>query len=421
MLRVIAWLVVITAVLTGVYYGDFVLRGFSLVDRHVSGGRTAIGVVYPVVNPDDLFRKGVELGVEVVNGNGGVLGRTLEVVELPEPEPTGDTPQLAVAQAALANARRFVMDPDIFAVIGHGSSRTAVPASVVYNEYRLLYFAPYSSNVALTGHRLDSVFALLPTDRVAAQSLVHYAVEAGIKRVVLVSDASDYGRQTVLFFAEEAQRKGIEVVFRDQFLSARKSIDDMLLLMLDNRLFTVDSIDAIVMVAYPAESGVFIREARRLNINVPILGSDTLFDPGAAAIAGSAMRDVFAVTNYFHDARDPIRDTEFYKRFSARFGVDATPRATAGYDAVLMLAEAARRTGSLGAGAMADALRLMRYYEPFYGASGKVGFTRTGEIVGQPIYVLRHDGVSFHQAARYDIDLSEEPSESFHAPHIGRQ
>lgn len=71
-----------------------------------------------------------------------------------------------------------------------------------------------------------------------------------------------------------------------------------------------------------------------------------------------------------------------------------------------MLAEAALRADSLDAATMSDALRLMRYYEPFYGANGKVGFTRNGEIVGQPIYVLRHDGVTFHEAARYDTALS---------------
>lgn len=114
-----------------------------------------------------------------------------------------------MAQSALDSARRFVLDPDVFAVIVHGSLRTTVLASVIYNEYLRLYLAPYSSNVALTGHRLYSVFALLPSDRVTALSLVHYAMEAGHKRNILVSDASDYVRQTALFFAEAAQRRGI--------------------------------------------------------------------------------------------------------------------------------------------------------------------------------------------------------------------
>lgn len=53
----------------------------------------------------------------------------------------------------------------------------------------------------------------------------------------------------------------------------------------------------------------FIREDRRLNINAPILGSDIMLDPEAAAIGGTAMCDVFSVTNYFHEADYHIRNT----------------------------------------------------------------------------------------------------------------
>ncbi|MFW5782211.1 MAG: ABC transporter substrate-binding protein, partial [Candidatus Muiribacteriaceae bacterium] len=72
-----------------------------------------IGVGWPLTGEDDTFRQGIDLAVEQVNSNGGVLGRELKVIYRDDK---------AEITEGFRVADSFSADSRIFAVIGHRNS-----------------------------------------------------------------------------------------------------------------------------------------------------------------------------------------------------------------------------------------------------------------------------------------------------------
>jgi branched-chain amino acid transport system substrate-binding protein len=171
--------------------------------------------------------------------------------------------------------------------------------------------------------------------------------------------------------------------------------------MLDNPTFSMKDIDAIVVIAEPRETGHFINLARRLGVTAPILGTDAMTDLLVRQLAGEAMRDVVGVT-VVNPAIVTPDGAAFARTFSERHGRLPTLWGVLGHDAVVLTTEAAKRTGSVEASALSDLLRVMRFEKPIVGANGAYGFTRTGEVIGQPAFVIRHDGKDFQYVDRYD-------------------
>lgn len=400
-------------------YSDLLMIRLATLTGSVVSGNPRIAVVHPTALADD-FLKGAQIAADMANAGGGLFGRPVELVPIPEPQlnQLGNTE--ADVQQSLAIARRIVLDPSVIAVIGHATSRKAITASPLYNQANKLFLAPYATGVSLVHHRLDTVFAMLPNNRVMAYVLARYAVSQGQKRIVLLSDDSTYGRDTSLYFAVFAEKFGIDIVYRDAFRPVRKSVEDILTFMLDNTSFKMDSVDSIVVIADGPNTGNFIRITRLLGINLPIMGTDAMNDPEVATIAGASMRNVVGVT-----VVDPSRPTEigqrFVDQFRARHGGTPSLWAVLGHDAVHLTVESARRTGGTNPSAMADLLRIMRFNTPIAGASGTFGFTREGEVIGKPAFVIRHDGQRFEFVERFDqlprLDEEDMPSSAV-SPHV---
>lgn len=91
---------------------------------------------------------------------------------------------------------------------------------------------------------------------------------------------------------------------------------------------------------------------------------------------------------YFPYPADPAGVERFSRRFAERFGRLADYAATQTYDAVLLVAEAARQAG-MNRARLADALR---FVVPWQGYAGTVEWDMTGQNTRQPMLVTLREG-----------------------------
>lgn len=366
-----------------------------------------LGVVYEKADIDDLMVKGVALAVNEINAAGGLSGRPVVLRPRAEPQAIGDIKPENVVRGAIAAARRLAEHPNLIAVIGHGGSQTAIAASAVYERHGKLFLATSATNLALTSHRFERVFGLLPNDRLNAQVLARHTVDMGLKRLIILSDDSDYGRQTSTMFAQYVEADGATIVFRETLDIKGRSPEQTLLPLLDNDTFSMADIDGFLVIAQPHDAGRLIRSIRQLGIDLPILGADAMDTPECEATAGAAaMKDVYALTVYHPSAlQEPGH--RFREAFRTAYGVEPTPWAALGYDAVRLVAEGAQRAQSLEPARIADALRVMRYVSPYVGATGPFFFNRRGEAVGKFVSVVRHDGERFELVRTFQTGMAE--------------
>lgn len=386
------------------------LVALTLYHRQPDNDDIDIAVVFSPDEDANDFLAATRIAVEQVNAAGGLLGRKLVAREYQEESYTDKLLLEKVVSHALKLAAQIGKQKQVLAVIGHGSSATAVPASAVYERYGKLFLATHATASSLSNHRLDLTFALQPNNADNAAFLARYASQNGIRRVVVLSDNSGYGIETTDQFRSQLSQDGGTVLYRGRLTSMNRSIDDLLLYLMDNPLFRPADIDAVFVTSSDAaQTAQFIIRARQLGLHMPIIGPEHLYTRQMEETVGkAAMRDVVAVSIYDGD-QQTIEGERLSQAFTKATGQQPGLMAAMGFDAVKVLAYAVGRTGKLDPAAIADTLRIIRYDGPFIGASGPVVFDSNGLTTDAAAYVVRHDGQRFHTVAAYKKPLPTPP------------
>ncbi len=376
-----------------------------------------LAVVYSPDEDAQDFRTGVQIAVDQVNAAGGLLGHPV-AIELFKEESYTDKVELEklVAQT-LRLATKIGKMRSVLAVIGHGSSATAVPASVVYERYHKLFLATHATATSLSNHRLDLTFAMQPNNADNANFLARWALSQGLRKVVVLSDNSGYGIETVDQFRSLFAQGGGTILYRGRLTTANRSIDDLLLFLMDNDVFKPADVDAFfVTSSATAESAQFISRARQMGLTMPIIGPEYLYSRQVEEWVGAqAMRDVVAVSVFDGDITTP-EGRLLAAPFIQTQGHPPGLMAAMGYDAVKVLGHAVKRAGTLSPDAIADNLRISRYEAPYIGASGSVTFDSHGLITDTTAHVVRHDGSRFRTVARYRKPLAPLADDGAEAP-----
>ncbi|MBT3330309.1 MAG: ABC transporter substrate-binding protein [Rhodospirillaceae bacterium] len=365
-----------------------------------------VAVVLPPPPMDDDFLEGITMAVNDVNRDGGIDGRPLEVLRIEESAYTEDTELERIVADTLELASHVARKRDLLAVIGHHWSDTAIPASSIYNRHKILYLSSHATAPSLTNHDFSYVFALQPDSKDMATIMAHHVVKMGLRKFVVLSDDTSQAKDSAGLFRSWLTKYGGNVVYDGSLANQTRSIDRLLASILDNSFFTVDEIDGFFVNSLSSISiGRFIKRARELGLNKPIIGTDAVLSPQVEQIAGKKnMRGVSGVSLY--DQNDQSSEAKnFLKRFKAKYDKLPDSLAAVGYDAIRLLQFTVAKIGSVQSTALADKLRIMRFEEPFSGVTGPLAFDENGLVTNTEIYIVSHDGKAFNAVAKYKKPL----------------
>ena len=365
-----------------------------------------VAVVLPPPPMDDDFLEGITMAVNDVNRDGGIDGRPLEVLRIEESAYTEDTELERIVADTLELASHVARKRDLLAVIGHHWSDTAIPASSIYNRHKILYLSSHATAPSLTNHDFSYVFALQPDSKDMATIMAHHVVKMGLRKFVVLSDDTSQAKDSAGLFRSWLTKYGGNVVYDGSLANQTRSIDRLLASILDNSFFTVDEIDGFFVNSLSSISiGRFIKRARALGLNKPIIGTDAVLSPQVEQIAGKKnMRGVSGVSLY--DQNDQSSEAKnFLKRFKAKYDKLPDSLAAVGYDAIRLLQFTVAKIGSVQSTALADKLRIMRFEEPFSGVTGPLAFDENGLVTNTEIYIVSHDGKAFNAVAKYKKPL----------------
>ena len=347
-------------------------------------GDLVIGVAWPwEARTVGLYAEGLDMAVEEVNADGGVVGRPLRLVR-------GDDGE-SVDGGRLV-AQRFADDPDVVAVIGHLNSHVTIPAADIYERGGLLMLTPASTAPELTrrGHR--HVFRSVHDDEDVGRQMVDLAADNGWRRVFVVYVRTAYGEGLATAFEGAATDSRVDVVGRAAYGSDGSGLDALV----DDIRQTRDArgVDAVFLAGVPPEAGSVIAALRRGGVGAPIFGGDALDTVELVESAGGTAEGVY-VASVFHPDDPRPESQAFRQAFEARYGTAPDSWAARGYEAVRVLAQAMEAAGSAAPGAVAAALRDGGQVS---GITGPFGFDDKGDVVGKRLVtaVIRDGAFQYH-------------------------
>ena len=288
---------------------------------------------------------GIELAIQELNAAGGFLGKQIELISL---DNQGKPEEAATA------ITRLITQNEVTAVLGEVASSISLAMAPIAQQYGVPMISPSSTNPDVTA-KGDYIFRVCFIDPFQGSVMARFALETlKIKKVAILRDVkNDYSVGLANFFTKTFTEGGGEIVI-DQSYSAN-DID------FKSQLTSIKSKnpEAIFVPGYYTEVGLIARQKKELGILVPMLGGDGWDSPKLQEIGGDAIAGSYFSNHYSAEDQTP-RVQEFISKYKTKYSVVPDGLAAMGYDAMIVLADAIKRAGSIDKKAIRDALATLK-------------------------------------------------------------
>lgn len=290
---------------------------------------------------------GIELALEEINKNGGVLGKQLKAVKVDNKSENAEAANLST---------KLATKDKVVAILGpatSGNTKAAATAAVA-NKVPLISASATADDTTLdkNGKVLDYVFKTCFSDSFQGVIMAEFATVDLAKKnaAVLIDTGSDYSKGLSKSFKETFTSKGGTIVTEEAYAAKQTDFKAVL------TKIKGSNPDVLYIPGYYEEVGLIVKQARDLGLNVPILGGDGFDSPKLAELAGStALKDVF-YTNHYSSMDDTPEVVKFREAFKAKYNKEPDAFNALGYDLGYFLADALTRAGEANNEKLKDAL-----------------------------------------------------------------
>ncbi|MDR5812593.1 branched-chain amino acid ABC transporter substrate-binding protein [Caballeronia sp. LZ033] len=267
-------------------------------------------------------------------------------------------------------AAQKLVDDHVVAVIGHMNSGVSIPASKIYSDAGIAQISPSTTNPEYTKQGYKTTFRLVSTDALQGPVLAGYAMKTlHAKKVVVVDDASAYGRGLADEFAKTVQAGGVKIAAREQTTEKARNFKAIL-----TKIKRIQP-DVVMYGGMDVTGGPFAKEAAALGIKAKILAGDGVCTDKVAELAGDAVQNlVCSEAGLALSKMD--KGADFEKKYEARFHTPVQIYAPFTYDAMYVIVDAMKRANSIEAPKVLAAIATT----DFNGLTGHIAFDDRGDL-----------------------------------------
>jgi branched-chain amino acid transport system substrate-binding protein len=372
--------------LEGLALGSAALAGAC---RRRDDGTIVLGAIFGLTGENSSLgrecKEGIELALEEVNAQGGVLGRKVKVL-------FEDT-RLDSTQAS-EKIQRLIDVEQVPCVLGDAASTPTLAAALYAEKAKVPLVSPSATNVAVTQNK-RWVFRVCFTDDKQGLAAARFArKELGADRAaVLFITGNKYSEGLQAIFAAEFERDGGKIVAKKTFQAEETNVLSFL-------AEIKDAAPQIVFApVYPAEVAKIGPTKARIGLDVPLLGTDGWDGPATRAkgviesIEGSYFTDLFA-------AEGPVPAAKpFVEKYRSLHQKPPSSLVASGYDALKLVVDAIGRAGAVDPAKIRDALEATK---------GFSGVTGTFDIdpnhnAQKPVTVMKIEGGDFRYHTQIEL------------------
>lgn len=320
-----------------------------------------LSVTGPASFLGDPELKTLEMYVEKINNEGGVLGRQLELVHYDD---AGN------ASKARNFASRLIRSDRVDIIVG-GSTTGATMAAAPMVEQAQIPFISLAGAVVITTPVKKWVFKTPQSDRMAAERILNDMKSRGYTKVGLISGTGGFGssgREQTLQVAKELG--GIEIVADETYGGSDTDMTAQL-----TNIRGAEGVQTILNFGFGQGPAIVTRNYAQLGIELPFYQSHGVASDGFLDLAGSSAEGLRLPASPLLvpeslPASDPQKPVvEAYKsEYEAHWDAKVSTFGAYAYDGLMLAVEAIEKAGSTDKAAVRDALESIQ---------GHVGVTGT--------------------------------------------
>ena len=301
-----------------------------------------VGAVLSVTGPAAFLGepqlKTLQLYVERLNAQGGVLGRKLELVHYDDGGEAGKANNLT---------KRLLESDKVDLIIG-GTTTGATMAMAPLVEKASIPFVSLAGGVVVVEPVKKWLFKTPHTDRMAAEKVFADMKKRGLLKVGLLSETSGFGQSGRKETLAVASKHGIEIVADETYGPKDSDITAQL-----TKIKSAAGIQAVFVFGLGQGPAVATKNFAQLGIKLPHyqshgVASDEYLKLSGAAAEGVRLPSPALLIAESLPANDPQKAvvTGYFKAYQDRFKEEPSTFGGYAYDALMLSVDAIKRAGS---------------------------------------------------------------------------
>jgi len=321
--------------------------------------------------------KTLQLYVDTLNKQGGVLGRQLQLIHYDDGSD---------ANKANAFAKRLLEDDKVDFIVG-GSTTGSTMSMVPLVERAGVPFMSLAGAVVVVEPVKKWVFKASTADRLAAERVLADMKKRGLTKIALLSDTAGFGQSGKAQTESVIGKYGITLVANETYGAKDTDMTPQL-----TKIRNTPGVQAIFVFGFGQGPALVTRNIKQLGINLPVyhahgVGSDEFIKiAGAAAEGVRALAPALMIADTLA-AGDPQKPVvaNYVKTYTERFKEGVSMFGGQAYDNFFIVIEAIKRAGSVDKAKVREQIEATR---KFIGTGGEVNMSATDHM-GMDMWSLR--------------------------------
>jgi branched-chain amino acid transport system substrate-binding protein len=313
----------------------------------------------------------VELSVEEINNQGGLLGRPVELIILDnKSSPIGSS-----------MAARKAVQLGVQAVIGAAWSSHSLQIAPILQQAKIPMITCSSTNPKVTRFG-NYIFRTCFIDSFQAQAMAKFAyTELGARKAIVLEIINEeYSLTLAELFSKSYQQYGGKVILKESYENDAVDFANIL-----KKVKTLHP-DVVYVPGYARDSGLLIKQAASMGIQTTFLGGDGWAESLIYDIGGNVLEGNYFSAHWHHNVSFPQSihmKKMYYQKYKSKIPSMNTPLT---YDAVMLLADAINRAGTFDRARIRQALAETK---GFQGATGTITFDEHGDPLNKPVIIIK--------------------------------
>lgn len=299
-----------------------------------SDGEILVGVILPVTGNNATDGKdmlnAMEMAVEEVNNDGGVLGKKIKL----EVADDACDPQTATTAA------NKLVSMEVVAVVGGYCSGSTLPASGVFHNANIPMIVAAANSSELPAQGYDTLFLINGLVPDQAKTGSDYFVDKSAKNIAIIHDNSAYAKDLADFAKKYVEENNGSVIAFEAINPEEKDFGSLM-----TKLKSLNP-DGTYFTGYYAAGGLMLKQFKEKEVPGLFMVGDGSYSPDIIDIAGADNAADLLVTatptaNFIPGAE------EFVNEYKSKYNLSPGPFSALSYNGMNLLVDALNRADSV--------------------------------------------------------------------------
>lgn len=280
----------------------------------LTGERTTIG---------EYLSAGAKMAVDEINKSGGINGKKVELIQ----------EDSASDNQSMVNAYNKLLNSNVVAILCNDVSTQNFAISALSNKSKMPTFVGGTNPNLLNGN--DWFFRFRPSDEIAAQAAVKYAIQTlGKKKIAIAHLTDDFGKAGGALLKKYVEQFGGTIATEQSFNFGEKDMAAQLTNIKNS------GAEVIIDWADTTTGATMMKQNKELGINLPFIGSAAHGTPTTIKLAGDAANGVYVVMDGQITQLTDAKSQDWVKKFKELYNKNPEFNSTGTYDAIYLLKKA---------------------------------------------------------------------------------